>query len=139
MCGGTTVTTRAEAQMSLPYAVAARLTYGKVFLAELEPAARSAPAIGQWLSRIEVRIDDTMKDEDEPAITLVTAGGRRFRACVEHPLGSPANPLSDDRVIGKFADLAAGILPPPRLSAVRDFVLNLDREPDAGRLPGLLQ
>ena len=74
-----------------------------------------------------------------PAITLVTADGRRFRECVEHPLGSPANPLSDDRVIGKFTDLASGILPPSRLSDIRDLVLNLDREPDASRLPALLQ
>jgi 2-methylcitrate dehydratase PrpD len=139
MCGGTTVTTRAEAQMSLPYAVAARLTYGKVFLAELERDAWAAPAIGQWLSRTEVRIDETMKDEDEPAITLVTMDGRRFRECVEHPLGSPANPLSDDRVIGKFIDLAADILPPARISDIRDFVLDLDRQPDVSRLTSLLQ
>jgi 2-methylcitrate dehydratase PrpD len=44
MCGSTRITTRAEAQMSLPYALAARLHYGKVFLAELTRWRMARPA-----------------------------------------------------------------------------------------------
>src|SRR5690606_20494663 len=41
MCGGTQVASRADAQMSLPYALAAQLEYGQVGLDELEEAAWS--------------------------------------------------------------------------------------------------
>jgi 2-methylcitrate dehydratase PrpD len=139
MCGGKRITSRAEAQMSLPYAVAARLTYSKVFLAELEQDAWSAPAICEWLPKIAVRVDDAMNDEDEPVITIIARGGQRFTECVEHPLGSPANPLSDERVFQKFTELGSGTLSLANLRNIQDFVLNLEREPQVNRLPDLLQ
>ena len=43
MCGGKVIQSRAQAQMSLPYAIAARLRYGKVFLAELEDDGMVGP------------------------------------------------------------------------------------------------
>ncbi|MGV1759889.1 MmgE/PrpD family protein [Rhizobium sp. A22-96] len=139
MCGGKVVESRAQAQMSLPYALAARLRYGKVFLAELKEAAWSAPEIGPLLDRIAVRIDPEMKDEDEPAITIVTADGARHRLIVEFPLGGPQNPLSDERLIGKYADLAGMALPAPKVDAIRDFVLGLEHQSDARGLLELLQ
>lgn len=139
MCGGKVVGSRAQAQMSLPYALAARLRYGKVFLAELEETAWSAPEIGPLLDRITVRIDPQMKDEDEPAITIVTANGVRHRLVVEFPLGGPQNPLSDQRLIGKYADLAGMVLPAQKVDAIRDFVLDLDHQSDARGLLELLQ
>lgn len=139
MCGGKVVESRAQAQMSLPYALAARLRYGKVFLAELEETAWSAPEIGPLLDRIAVRIDPEMKDEDEPAITIVTAHGVRDRLIVEFPLGGPQNPLSDERLIGKYADLAGMVLPASKVDAIRDFVLDLELQSDARGLLELLQ
>lgn len=139
MCGGKVIESRAQAQMSLPYALAARLRYGKVFLAELEEAAWSATEIGPLMDRINLRIDPAMKDEDEPAITVVTAAGERHRLVVEHPLGGPQNPLSDDRLIGKYAALAGMVLPAARVDALRDFVLGLESQADARNLLALLQ
>lgn len=134
MCGGKTLTSRAQAQMSLPYAVAARLRYGKVSLAELEERAWRDANIGQWLDRVDVRIDPAMSDEAEPAITLATVGGRQLKTTVEFPLGSPANPLSDDRLIGKYDELAATVLPARKAVGLREGVLALDRSADARAL-----
>lgn len=139
MCGGKILTSRAQAQMSLPYALAARLHFGKVYLAELEEAAWSAPAIGSLLDRIVLRVDPSMKDEDEPAITITTADGNLYSETVEFPLGGPLNPLSDDRLVAKYADLAGTVLPPAKVSAIRDFILNLENRPDARALLELLQ
>ncbi|ENN85487.1 MmgE/PrpD family protein [Rhizobium freirei PRF 81] len=139
MCGGKVIESRAQAQMSLPYALAARLHYGKVFLAELEEAAWSAVEIGSLMDRISVRIAPAMKDEDEPAITIVTVAGERHRLVVEFPLGGPQNPLSDERLIGKYAALAGMILPAARVDALRDFVLDLENQIDARSLLVLLQ
>ncbi|MFB2563320.1 MmgE/PrpD family protein [Rhizobium sp. IMFF44] len=139
MCGGKVITSRAQAQMSLPYALAARLRYGKVFLAELEEAAWSAAEIGPLMERITVRIDPALKDEDEPAITIMTAAGERHRLVVEFPLGGPQNPLSDERLIGKYAALAGMVLPASRVDALSDFVLNLENQTDTRSLLALLQ
>lgn len=139
MCGGKTIGSRAQAQMSLPYALAARLRYGKVFLAELEAEAWSAPEIAALLDRIAVRIEPTMKDEDEPAITIVTRKGERHRLVVEWPLGGPQNPLSDDRLIAKYKALAGMVLPATRVDAVRDFVLDIENRANARDLVDLLR
>jgi 2-methylcitrate dehydratase PrpD len=139
MCGGKAISSRAQAQMSLPYALAARLRYGKVFLAELEAEAWSAPEIAPLMDRITVRIDPTMKDQDEPAITIVTAKGDRHRLVVEWPLGGPKNPLSDDRLIDKYAALAGMVFPAGKVDALRDFVLDLENKADARDLADLLR
>jgi 2-methylcitrate dehydratase PrpD len=139
MCGGKTLTSRAQAQMSLPYALAARLLYGKVYLAELEEAAWAAPEVGPLLDRIAVNIDPAMKDEDEPAITVVTTDGGRYSETVEHPLGGPLNPLSNDRLIAKYTDLAEMVVPAVKVCSLRDFVLALEERPDARALLQLLQ
>ncbi|MDH6233325.1 2-methylcitrate dehydratase PrpD [Mesorhizobium soli] len=139
MCGHKTVTSRAQAQMSLPYAVAARLHYGKVSLAELEERAWRDPAIGKWLDRLTVRIDDRMRDEDEPSVEIQTRDGRIFEATIEHPLGGPFNPLSDERIIAKYSDLARIVLPETRAAALRDVVLDIDAIADMRPLIDLLK
>lgn len=139
MCGGKDLASRAQAQMSLPYAVAAELQFGKVGLAELEPGSWSSPAIQAWLDKIEVRIDPGMADEDEPAVTLVAKDGRRLRTVVEFPAGSPANPLPDGELIAKFRELAGQVLPAPQIERIEDAVLKLDDIADARDLPGLLK
>ena len=139
MCGGTSVASRAQAQMSLPYAIAAELQFGKVGPAELEPDRWSSPEIQAWLDRIAVRIDPGMADADEPAVTLVAKDGRRYRAIVEFPSGSPANPLADEQLIAKFRDLAGLVLPASRIAEIENVVLKLDEIADARDLPNLLR
>lgn len=139
MCGGKILASRAQAQMSLPYAVAAELQFGKVGLAELESGSWSSPAIQAWLDKIAVRIDPGMADEDEPAVTLVAKDGRHLRAVVEFPAGSPANPLPDDQLIAKFRDLAGQVLPAFQVGKIENAVLNLDENADARGLPDLLK
>lgn len=139
MCGGKDIASRAQAQMSLPYAVAAELQFGKVGPAELEQDKWSSPAIQVWLDRSQVRIDPSMADADEPAVTLIARDGRRHRTIVEFPSGSPANPLADEQLIAKFRDLAGQILPAHQIARIENAVLSLDETADARDLPGLLK
>lgn len=138
MCGGTVIASKPQAQMSLPYALAARLHFGKVFLSELERPAWSDPAIAGWLARTRVSIDPAMADDAEPAITLILRDGQRFSATVEVPLGSPGNPLSEAQVAAKYDDLAGLVLPAGERGRLRDAVLSLDTLADAKALPPLL-
>lgn len=138
MCGSTSIQTRAEAQMSLPYALAAQLCYGKVFLAELEESAWAAPAIASWLARMQVHIDHQQADADEPIIHVTTHAGVRHSLRVPDPLGGPQNPLSDAQVLAKFHDLAAPVLGDTACHAIADMVLTFDTCADARQLGTLL-
>ena len=139
MCGGKTISSRAQAQMSLPYAIAAELQFGKVGVAEIEPAAWTSPRIAEWLNRISAHIDDRMADEDEPVITIATSHGHHHTMTVPFPYGSPANPLPDDQLIAKFYDLSGAILPAQRLDEIVEAVLSLDSASDIRTLPALLK
>jgi 2-methylcitrate dehydratase PrpD len=139
MCGGKTISSSAQAQMSLPYAIAAELQFGKVGPAEIEPAAWTSPQIAEWLGRISVHIGDHMADEDEPAITAVISGDRRYTATIPFPYGSPANPLPDNQLIAKFHDLSGAILPSQRLNQIVETVLDLDKLADVRTFPALLK
>jgi len=138
MCGSTRITTRAEAQMSLPYALAARLHYGKVFLAELADGAWQDPHIAHWLACTTVQIDPQMSDDAEPAITVTTHAGARYTQTVDHPLGGPQNPLSDDQVIAKFRDLVAPVISAETSNRIIDTVLQLEQCTDVRVLSALL-
>lgn len=138
MCGGSSIETRAQAQMSLPYAVAARLTFGKVFLDELEEKALCNQDIARRLAKTVVQVDPNMPDDAEPEITLITETGQRFSAVVESPLGSPTTPLPKERLVDKFQSLAGRVLDPVQVKKLADYVLNIDQESDVRGLPTLL-
>lgn len=138
MCGGIQVESRADAQMSLPYAVAARLVYGQVSLDELEQPAWSAPVIAEWLSRMRVHIDETMDADAEPLLKVSLKNGTVYNETVPFPLGGMNNPMSDDAVIAKFMGLAARVLPQARCIEIRDYVMNLETADDVSQLAKLL-
>jgi 2-methylcitrate dehydratase PrpD len=125
--------------MSLPYAMAARLHYGKVFLDELANNAWEAPEIAGWLEKMTIAIDKAMADEDEPEIRIITHRGEQYRQVVEAPLGGPDNPLSVEQITDKYHDLCKGILPRTQLDAIRQLILTLESIADVRALLPLLQ
>ncbi|MGY3175106.1 2-methylcitrate dehydratase PrpD [Pseudomonas sp. TE12234] len=111
MCGGQDVSSLAAAQMSLPYALAARLVQGHCRLQAYDDDQRSAPRMTQWLSRIHLEVDPQRPEDGEPVVTLRTVDGRQASLCVEVPLGAPGNPLSDVALEEKFFSLTLRVLP----------------------------
>jgi 2-methylcitrate dehydratase PrpD len=111
MCGGQDVGTLAAAQMSLAYALAARLVHGHCRLQAYDDEARNDPRIVQWMSRIRLEVDPLLSEEGEPVVTLRTVDGRQASLCVEVPLGAPGNPLSDGLLAEKFFSLAMRVMP----------------------------
>lgn len=115
MCGGRDVSTLAAAQMSLPYALVARLVHGHCRLEAYDEAQRSDPRIGQWMSRIRLDVDSQLSEDGEPLVSVRTVDGRQASLCVDPPLGAPGNPLSDEALEEKFFSLAVRVM--PRLQA----------------------
>ncbi len=111
MCGNAAIQTLADAQMSLPYAVAARLVFGHAGLDAYDEPKRRDTGLLSMMSRIELLVDPALNADGEPEITLQTRAGDRLSLRVEVALGNPANPLGDRQLRDKFLSLAARALP----------------------------
>ncbi len=111
MCGGQDVSTLAAAQMSLPYALAARLVHGHCRLEAYDDEQRGDPRIAQWMSRIRLEVDLRLSEDGEPVVSVQTVDGRQASLCVDPPLGAPGNPLSDEALEQKFFSLAGRVMP----------------------------
>lgn len=120
MCGGRDLTTLAGAQMSLPYALAARLLQGHCRLQAYDDLQRSDPRMGQWMSRIHLEVDPRLSEDGEPVVTLRTVEGRQASLCVDVPLGAPGNPLAVVALEEKFLDLATQVMPPEQAAGLME-------------------
>ena len=105
MCGGRDVSTFPFAQISLPYALAARLSMGNADLAAYRMERRRDPLLRAAMDKVTLAIDPLMAPTDEPFVCIQTTDGRRREIQVVTPLGSPANPVSDD-YLSKVRSLA---------------------------------
>ncbi|MEB0228632.1 MmgE/PrpD family protein [Pseudomonas sp. 10S4] len=110
MCGGQEVASLAAAQMSLRYALAARLVLGHCRLEAYDEAQRSDPRMAHWMSRIRLEVDSQLSEDGEPVVSVRTVDGRQASLCVEVPLGAPGNPLSDGALEEKFFSLAERVM-----------------------------
>jgi len=138
MCGGTDVATLPAAQMSLPYAVAARIGLGHAGLSAYSPACRQDERLLNLMRRVAMQVDAGMQPDEEPFIAIRTRNGQRFEGRVTVPLGAPGNPLSDAALVAKFMELAGRVLPEPQAVRLHDAVLRLDACADARDLLPLL-
>ncbi|WP_445178303.1 MmgE/PrpD family protein [Pseudomonas sp. McL0111] len=134
MCGGRDIDSLAAAQMSLPYALAARLVHGHCGLEAYDEAARLDPRIGQWLTRIRLEVDPQLSEDGEPWVHLRTVDGRKASMCVEVPLGAPGNPLSDVALETKFFSLALRVLSREKAEALLEHLWRLETLDSVGDL-----
>ena len=111
MCGAQEVSSLAAAQMSLPYALAARLVHGHCRLEAYDDEQRRDPKIALWMSRIRLVVDPQLSEDGEPVVSVRTVDGRQASLCIDPPLGAPGNPLSDDALEQKFFSLAVRVMP----------------------------
>jgi 2-methylcitrate dehydratase PrpD len=134
MVGGKDISTLSAAQMSLPYALAARICYGTAGLLAYTDERRASPEIGKMLSRIEVTLDDAVKSSFETAV-VVTAPGRVIEELTSIPLGAPANPVPLQALRAKYDELASFALPKPKAARLADLVMEMEGLADANEIP----
>lgn len=139
MCGNTDRESLAAAQMSLPYALAARVLFGHAGLDAYNDDKRASEEVSAMLQRIVLHIDPEQGSSDEPVIELETTDGENWRKQVTLPLGSPQNPLSDGALLAKFDQLAARVMAPEQTKRLRECCLDLAGIADISILVSLLQ
>lgn len=138
MCGGKKIQSRAEAQMSIAYALSAWLEFNAVGLNELEIQAWQGSWFNQWFSKIEFSVDEQMADDAEPEIELTTVKGLSIAKTVLWPLGSPQYPLRQTEIMGKYQAMAMVCLSETQTNAIADLIMSLDQQIDVRILPYFL-
>lgn len=138
MCGRARLDTLAGAQMSLGYALAALLIFGRVDLEQYSTAARSDPRIAAFLGRIHFHPDPQMSQTAEPEVTVTFADNNSRTATVPRATGSSERPMSDAAIRAKFDSLASMALPAERVAGLAEFIGALEGRADCRDLPELL-
>ncbi|WP_249977728.1 MmgE/PrpD family protein [Vreelandella olivaria] len=126
MCGTRDIDSLASAQMSLPYALAARMLFGRVDLDAYSDACRSSAEIHELMSLITLVVDGQLTADTEPSVMLTTRKGSRITKRVDIALGSPGNQLSHHALANKFYTLANRILPTSSVDIVMRNCMKLD-------------
>jgi 2-methylcitrate dehydratase PrpD len=138
MVGGKDVSTLPAAQMSLPYAIAARICFGTAGLSAYTVQRRTSPEIAQMLQRIDIKLDDAVKASHETAVVL-NAGGTSIEEPTSIPLGAPANPVPPDMLRAKYDELAALALPVAKAAQLADLVMGIDQVREVIGIAALLR
>lgn len=139
MCGGTSLPTVSAAQMSLPYAVAAALVFGRVGLDQYSTECLSDPRAMALLRRIEPVAEPTRPRDAEPRLAVDTTDGRHLVVECGVALGAPANPLTETQLRDKFDEMVSPVLGCAESSRLHDLIAGIETTSDVRQIIGALR
>ncbi len=120
-----------SAKMSIPYATAAGLIYGRAGLREFSKEAVRGADILELTKKVRVSADEELSAAfpgiQAAVVTIRTKGGEAYTERVDFPKGEPENPLTEEEFRSRYDGLMeyAGGAGPVR-SAVFDTVYRMD-------------
>lgn len=125
---GKTVDTAPQAQMSIPYGVAAAMVFGPPRLEHFDEDARADPRVRQVLQRVDVRTseDPDIAERRLTARVSLSIRGAMVGVTVDDPLGNPGNPVGDDLLEDKFRTLVEPVLGEEASQRIIKAVWDLD-------------
>ena len=127
-----------QGKFSLPYTLAAALMDGALTLATFGDAAVARPQARTLMERVECHeAEGTPVGGDDPRfaeVTLHLEDGRVLSRRVEHPRGSPQDPLTQDELDCKFLDCASLVLSDVVSSLALDSLHRFERLKDMREL-----
>jgi 2-methylcitrate dehydratase PrpD len=141
--------TPADAMFSLPYTVSTAVLTGDVLLGDFSVEAIKKPDRLEFCNRIHIEIDDYIDRESKELnlplalheIRLQTKGGKHFSQKLYYAKGFPEKPMAMEEFfqkIKKCAPLAIKPFPEDKIEALRDIVINLEKQEDTHLLVELL-
>lgn len=133
MCAGTQINSRAQAQMSIAYALCSWLEFNEVGLSQLEAQTWQGDWWSHWMAKVSFQLDDSMADNEEPVIQVSDIHGNVFSHS-QRPLGSPQNPLSMAQIIEKFQSVTSHCLDASLSQQLIDCVRSIEQADDVHSL-----
>lgn len=137
MCGGKSVRTFVDAQMSLPYACSVALLHGAADVGLFDAAHREDARVRRLMDRVQVRAVNDLPSNVAARVGLRLRSGAVRTLAVDVPLGSPGNALPDDALLAKYHGLADAVIGAGPATRLAERIQNLGVGLDARTLPGL--
>ena len=120
-----------QAKFSMEFCMAILLLERKAGLAEFTDKVVNRANVKKMIEKIEFGVHPEAEAAGYEKMTTIIdielADGRKIGGRADFGKGSPANPMTDDELAGKFRECAAwGKLPGAKADQVVDLVFNLD-------------
>lgn len=129
-------------KFSLDYCVAAAVLDGRVDLDTFGDDYATSPRLRAALERVVVvqrpEWSATVASRKRTPVTIQLEDGRSLSQEVEHPRGSPGNPLSREELLAKFRACASRALPGEQVARGLELLAGLERVGDLGELSDAL-
>ncbi|MBO0142552.1 MmgE/PrpD family protein [Agrobacterium sp. Ap1] len=138
MCGAKVGAAMAPTQMSLPYALAARCTFGTAGLQAYTEEHRHHPDVHAMMDRIDVAVDEAMDPMAEPVVTLRFKDGMVVDRMVPRATGSAERPMQAAVVEAKFRELVAMSLPSDQVEVLWKTLGSLEQIEDCSEIEALM-
>lgn len=112
-----------DAKFSIPFCVATALQRGGLTLDDFASSALTSPNTLALARRVSFQVDPAlgMRDATSGRLELQLSSGERHDLPVAQPLGHPARPLDDARLVAKFVDCATRAHVPLRIERLHTF------------------
>jgi 2-methylcitrate dehydratase PrpD len=125
-------------KFSLDYCVAAAVLDGRVDLDSFTDAHAQSPRMREALARVTVvprpEWGGSWFARRQNPVTIHLEDGRSVRKEVEHPRGSPRNPMTREELLGKYRDCARRALPPVQVERSIDLLEDVEKVDDVRTL-----
>lgn len=133
---------RETADHSLPYCIARAILDREITIASFDDEHLQDPLVKVLMPKIKGEADaefEKMFPAKQPArITIRTTDGQEHSVYLEHPKGSPREPLTEEELDDKFAALTDAYLTDEGRRRVRDAVFTCDTLPGVHYFMGQL-
>jgi len=126
-----------ESKFCYYHSVAAALIDGQALPAQFTDERATDPAIESLRNRIDFDEDPSLPRR-AVRVTLELNDGRTYTERVDHPTGTPGNPMSDTMVQEKFNGLASKVLGAEKAENAQRALWDVDKLSDVSELMPLL-
>jgi 2-methylcitrate dehydratase PrpD len=126
-----------EAKFSLQFCTAAALIDRRITLTHFAGDAYKRPDILRLMDRVHVLTDESL-GEFAAVVTVRTKDGKAFTTNISETRGSPAFPLSESQLMGKFVDCATTVVSQEQAERAGQAIMDMENESDVSRLMEML-
>ncbi|MGH7887228.1 MAG: MmgE/PrpD family protein [Candidatus Binatia bacterium] len=122
-----------ESKFCYYHSMAAAMIDGQALAAQFTDARAADAAVAALRGRIDFSEDPSMSRR-AAAVTLELLDGTAYTERIEHPTGTPGNPMSDAMVQEKFSGLASAALGGEKAMKARAVLWDIDKLSDMREL-----
>jgi 2-methylcitrate dehydratase PrpD len=126
-----------ESKFCYYHSMAAAMIDGQALAAQFTDARATDPAVAALRERIDFTEDPTLPRR-AAVVMLELNDGTTYEERIEHPTGTPGNPMPDSMVQEKFAGLASAALGPEKAQKAQRGLWDVDKLGDVRELIPLL-